>query len=706
MPRNLRRAALVAYVAAFAGLTVHSYTQKSATFDEPLHLLAGYAAVQAGDFRVDPTHPPLARMWAALPLLVVDEPELGLEQIDAMRGRDWLQRNTQASRQFMFSDNDGDRLLYAARAMMVVLGIALGLLLYRWSREWSGDAAAVAVLAACVLTPSLLAHSALVTTDIPITLAMTAAVYAAWKFVRQPALGWLVALGLATGIAVVTKFSGVLLAPMLCVLLGLAAWSPTSPIRWRHVDGTIVAVAVMSWLVVWATYGLRFTPSATSTWLFHADRVPAVQQHFAGWLHLALWVDRHHLLPNAFTHGVLLADASVVQIPAYLAGTISTSGWWYYFPLAFFVKSPLVLVLLATAGIGATLLTAVRRPRVELDTWFVLVPVCIIGAAAVTSGINIGVRHILPLYPFLLLALGRVVAIILASPRRWTRWALAAGALFWTVQVARAHPHHLAYFSAAVGGARNGGAYLTDSNLDWGQDLKALKVWMDSRGVTRINLAYFGTSDPAYYGIEWTPLPGSGVGAAGQRPELPGYVAISATIQSGVYLPRRWRLFLRGFARMTPRATIGRTIRVYWVEDWPEPPVPSEWTPARLAAVRGLADSLSEWGWFDHAAIHYRHYLAQRPDDIPALAGLASALVNSGRSPDALALVAAARARLPTHPAVHDLYGRLLVTEQRLVEAAQSFQQAVALDPEWPAPREALQRLQATTSNESRTGGR
>ncbi|MGE3345436.1 MAG: hypothetical protein AB7L71_18600, partial [Vicinamibacterales bacterium] len=151
MPRNLRRAALVVCVAAFAALTVHSYTQKSATFDEPLHLLAGYAAVQAGDVRVDPTHPPLARMWAALPLLIVDEPELGLEQIDAMRGRDWLQRNTEASRQFMFSDNDGDRLLYAARAMMVVLGIALGLLLYRWSRQWSGDIAAVTVLAAFVL---------------------------------------------------------------------------------------------------------------------------------------------------------------------------------------------------------------------------------------------------------------------------------------------------------------------------------------------------------------------------------------------------------------------------------------------------------------------------------------------------------------------------------------------------------------------------
>lgn len=705
MPRNLRRAALVVFVAAFAGLTVHSYTQKSATFDEPLHLLAGYAAVQAGDVRVDPTHPPLARMWAALPLLIVDEPELGLEQIDAMRGRDWLQRNTEASRQFMFSDNDGDRLLYAARAMMVVLGIALGLLLYRWSRQWSGDIAAVTVLAAFVLTPSLLAHSALVTTDVPVTLAMTAAVYAAWRFVHQPSLAWVVAVGLATGAAVATKFSGVLLAPMLCVLLGLAAWSPASPVRWRQAGGALVAVAVLTWLVVWAAYGFRFAPSATSTWLFHADRVLGVQQHVGEWLGVAMWVDRHHLLPNAFTHGALLADSSVVQIPAYLAGSISNSGWWYYFPLAFVVKAPLVLVLLATAGIGATLLTAVRRPRVELDAWFVLVPVFIIGVAAVTSGINIGVRHILPLYPFLLLALGRVVAIILASPHRWARWALAAGAVFWAVQVGRAHPHHLAYFSAAVGGARNGGAYLADSNLDWGQDLKALKTWMDAQGVRHFNLAYFGTSDPAYYGIEWTPLPGSGLGTAGQRPEVPGYVAISATMQSGVYLPRRWRLFLRGFARMTPQATIGRTIRVYWVDDWPEPPMPTEWTPARLAAVRGLADSLSEWGWFDHAAIHYRHYLAQRPDDIPALAGLASALVNTGRGPDALALVAAARARLPAHPAVHDLYGRLLVTEQRLTEAAQSFEQAIALDPAWPAPREALQRLRAPMTGGARDFG-
>ncbi len=684
-------------VAVFAGLTVHSYTQKSATFDEPLHLLAGYAAVQAGDFRVDPTHPPLGRMWAALPLLVVEEPELGLEQVDAMRGRDWLQRNTQASRQFMFADNDGERLLYLARGMVVALGIALGLLLYRWSRQWSGDAAGIAVVAAYVLTPSFLAHSALVTTDVPITVAMTAAVYAAWRFVQRPSLGWLIALGLATGAAAATKFSGVLLAPMLCVLLGVAAWSPASPVRWRHVAGALLAVAAMSWLVVWAAYGFRFAPSATSTWLFHADRVPAVQQHFGGWLSLATWVDQHRLLPNAFTHGALLADASVVQIPAYLAGSYSESGWWYYFPIAFLVKAPVVFVLLALSGLGLTILSVVRRPLSHLDAWFVVVPVLVIGAAAVMSGINIGVRHILPIYPFLLLALGRMVATIVASPRPWLRWTLAAGAIFWAVQVGRAHPHHLAYFSAAIGGAHNGGAYLADSNLDWGQDLKALKGWMDAQHVTHINLAYFGTADPAYYGIEWTPLPGSGLGIAGQRPQLPGYVAISATMQSGVYLPRRWRLFLGGFGGMTPLATIGRTIRVYWVDRWPEAPPPSEWTPARLAAARGLADSLSEWGWFDHAATHYRRYLAQRPDDLPALAGLASALVNSGQGPEALAVVAAARARLPAHPGIHDLYGRLLVTEDRPDEAEQSFQRAIALDPAWPAPREALQRLQGET---------
>lgn len=690
--RLLDSGALVLFGVIFTALCVSSYVQKSATFDEPVHLFAGYAALAEGDHRVDPTHPPAARLWAALPLLWTDEPAISLEQIDAMRGRDWLFRTTTASRDFMYVDNDGDRLLYAARFMIVLLGVALGVLLHRWARDTLGVAPARWVLTFYTLTPSILAHASLVTTDIAVTLCVVATLYAFWRVVQRPTLGWMVATGLAAGFAVTTKFSGVMVLPMLAVLIIVSVRSRQSAMTWRSAGALVIITGAMTLAVVWAMYGFRYAPSASTSWVFHVDRLPHVQQHFGGWLGLFQWVDTHHLLPNAFTHGLLYSQAAVAQLPAYLAGQYSETGWWYYFPLAFVIKTPVVLLLVFFAGLG---ILARRRPLgAPLFTWFLIVPIVVVLGLAMLSGINIGVRHILPMYPFVTIVAGVAAAALWGARRRALRFALPVATAAWALQVGAIHPDYLTYFNRVIGGPANGHEYLTDSNLDWGQDLKPLKAWMDASGITHINLAYFGITDPAYYGINWTPLPGSGISATrGSRPELPGYVAISATIQSGVYLPRRWRLFYRAFRDLEPVAVIGNSIRIYRVDRWPEPPH-RPWTETRLAATRGLADSLIEWGWHSHAARHLEDYLQQRPDDIGALAKLTTAYVALDQLDTALQAVDRTRRRLPDHPAVHDLRGRLLAAQGRISDAVRSFERSVALDPEWQAPRDALRAIE------------
>jgi hypothetical protein len=196
---------------------------------------------------------------------------------------------------------------------------------------------------------------------------------------------------------------------------------------------------------------------------------------------------------------------------------------------------------------------------------FLLLPPAAFFAVAMTATLNIGVRHILPVYPFLLLAAGPALAWLWERGKSWIAGALLAVAMVESLSV---YPHYLTFFNRLVGGPRHGHEYLVDSNLDWGQDLKGLKRWMDRQGVDHVNLSYFGTADPAYYGIACTHLPGAPFFDEDRiaAPRLPGYVAVSATNLHGVYLERSQRDFYLPLLAREPDAVIGGSIHVYRVE--------------------------------------------------------------------------------------------------------------------------------------------
>jgi hypothetical protein len=580
-PERIRTAfALTVFAVVFAALAVSSYVQTSATWDEPQHLTSGYMSLRFRDYRMDLEHPPLLRMWAALPLLAIPHMKIDLRTIDQISPVYWVGiKQFLFSHQFMYIDNDADRMLYAGRFMIVLLGIVLGVLLFSWAREWLGFWPAVIVLAFYSAEPNVLAHSSLVTTDIGLTCLFFGALYFLWRTIRTLTVGNLVGLTAFLVLSVVSKFSALVLGPIVLVLLAIHACKGTpwdcrigksgqiaSRIGKMFVGAAIVVLlAVVSWITIWAVYGFRYIPSTSEAWQFHFERDPSVVQRTPFLAGTVDWVDSHRLLPNAFTEGLLVSQAKAQARGAFLAGECNDEGWWYYFPVAFLIKTPVSLVLLLIGG----LFVCAKRWRTFLrDELFLLAPIVCYLAPAMAAKLNIGLRHILPIYPFVLLLAALAVAEILKGKQRSACAVLMPLCLFWIFEFARVYPHYLAFFNQLVGGPRNGNKWLVDSNLDWGQDLKPLKRWMDKNNVQYINLAYFGTADPAYYGIHCTHMPGAPFYAENLvRPlQLPGYVAISVTNLRGVYLNDFDREVYAKLLALKPVDVIGYSIHVYWMD--------------------------------------------------------------------------------------------------------------------------------------------
>ena len=322
--------------------------------------------------------------------------------------------------------------------------------------------------------------------------------------------------------------------------------------------------------------------------------------------------ERWRLLPEAYLFGLAFATAKAQFRWGYFLGEISGTGGRAYFPFAFMVKTPLATLVLLAAALALGILASARalrggrgargdgagalrggrgargaaagalrggaHARVPMEVAYLLVPPLIVLGAAMASNLNIGYRHVLPMLPFLYVlagslpnALGRLV-----GPRA-AALVLGAASLLVAAETLAARPYFLPFFNLAAGGATGGLRLLSDSNLDWGQGLPALRRWMDEQRVERINLCYFGTADPAAYGIRFVPLTGSyllnvpGAGSAGwpaRSPELPGYVAVSATHLQGTYLYPSQREAYAFLRRKRPVAVPGGSIYVYWVTRW------------------------------------------------------------------------------------------------------------------------------------------
>lgn len=580
-------ALLALFAIVYLALGLSSLRQKSATWDEPQHLTAGLRMDRASDFRVDPEHPPFARRWAALPLALTGRAGLAGPDVPADWGLGWLRRaQFDYCHRVLFGTPDAYRLLATARPMVLALGVLLGLLIFCWARELFGFGAAAAVLLLYLLEPNLMAHARLVTSDFAVTCFLFAAVYAIYRLVREPT--WRAGLGfvVATALAAVSKFSAPILGPLALLLFATRVlrnetWggARTRARRALLAAGLLASALLASWGTIWAAYDFRYEAAPAPVEVVRLDLDESVRARVPRTAAAVGWSERHRLLPNAFAQGFLYGRLRAEGRAAYLLGEVSLEGFRLYFPVAILAKTPLALLL----ALGAGLLLLLRRQapgaRARLH---LLLPIALFLGAAMVSNLNIGLRHILPIYPFFLLVAGCAFA---AALRRARALAVVLVLLLAAVESFSIRPDYLAFFNVAAGGPDRGDAILVDSNLDWGQDLPGLATWMRDHDVEHVNLSYFGTADPEAYGIRCTYLPGSPFFAAERvaPPRLPGYLAVSVTNLRGVYLNEAGRRLYAPLLDQEPVATIGHSIRIYRVDGGTAPRAERGATPDEAA---------------------------------------------------------------------------------------------------------------------------
>lgn len=691
-------AIITVFALLFTLISVGSILRKSPTPDEPIHLLSGYAALKWRDYRANPEHPPLAKLWAALPLVGMDlkDPRTGAADwsLLAQTSQNSIHNNSVAVK-FSFVENDAEQLYFWAKLQIVCLGLLLGYFVFRWSRELFGLGAASVTIVLYGLDPNVLAHSQVVHTD----LAFAAMFFIGSYFFCRAAerLTWpnLLLTALFFGLGATAKYAYVAML-MIWSVMAVACLVSARPMEWalgprrilmsrtekaKWLGAVLVFSLVVAYGVIWCAYGFRYAALAGE-----AGQLPMADElalrpelHF-----LVTFLSQYRLVPEAWLYGQLFV-LNNLQREAYLLGGYSNHGFWLYFPVAFLVKTPLPALLLC----GAALVALVRKQLDWKRSQLLWIAIAVYFAFAILSRLNIGVRHILPIYPFLFVAVSGV-AIKLWQAGRLQRAGMALLGV-WQLWVATgSYPDYLAYFNELAGGSRNGHRVLLDSNLDWGQDLKALKRWLVDHNVDKIQYVYFGIHDaavPRYYGIDAQFLPGSWVDPQvipNTLSEPSDYLAISANhLYSGYYLrgERREEL-IRIFRRMVPEAVVGHSTYVYRVSraiDQLTREAQGASASARTEAELGLL--FENQGKRDAAEAAYRRAVSRDPK---SARGHHSLGIIEGQRGDMAAALGHLRQAAQTTPGDADIrydlaLGLALHGESR--EAAEHFLATLEIDP-------------------------
>ncbi len=487
---SLRRWTPIAGAAALTALSlalVWDHTRgDSFSADEPIHILAGYLQAAGQNAIVNIEHPPLMKELAGLALRTLPLPPPPRQVPMGNRFIDY-------GHAFLFgSPVAPDRILAAARAPFLLVLAGLLVLIFVAAQSRYGNGAALWALALVALDPNFVAHAGVVHTDLGAAAAFLAAVLA-WERARRG--GW-IAIGVAggaLGLALLTKFTSVYLVPILILQTLIAAREDSHPGRELvRTIGRLAVTGIVAGLVVWAGYGLvtaRMDPAAQRE-IIH-EMVGA-----RGAPELSRVLERIAAASPALGH-YLGGLASVYRQNAqgggvnYLFGRLSVHGFASYFFVAFLVKS--TLAFLAATFVVAVSLVRDGRARREARLW--LLPVAVLFLASVGASYNIGIRHMLPVYPFLALAGAGVLARMRKDGRRRAVLVLAALPLVSAIEIARVHPHELSYFNPLAGGPVGGRRILSDSNVDWGLDLRRLGAELSRRKVADPTVVYFGGDD-------------------------------------------------------------------------------------------------------------------------------------------------------------------------------------------------------------------
>jgi tetratricopeptide repeat protein len=569
-------------------LVLHGASRHSAVFDEVVYPTSGYAYLTTGDYRMNPEHPPLVKLATGAAWLGTG--------LDARATPGWETRDQWLyGRSMIHGEGRPQALLMRARSVIALLSAALAIGIFVVARRLAGEGAALAAVTLYVFDPLVVAHAGYATTDLGgAALGFAAAVALPWALSHEAPRWAIVPAGLALGGALAAKFSNL---PLLAVVAAVTATlaRKASPGQRMAVVARAGGVVTIAAVTLTATYG------------------PAG--------------------PWTYVRGVgMLGFHDEVGHPAYAFGRYVTSGWWWYFPAAWLVKTPIPILLATAAGVALALPRALRQPA-----WMAamaLPPMLTLGAA-VASDLNIGVRHLLPIVPFLAVAGGAAAAA--AWRRGLPARILVLALLGWLATgTLRVHPDETAYANETAGGADALWRRLADSNVDWGQDLPALRDAVGRFPLRRLYLGYFGTADPRAYGLRYCwissmgmvdPVCEDGGDVSGRE-----WIAISVTNLLDVYTEKHE---VYAWLRERPfTAFPGRSIALFDVTGDGEAQ-----RQLGISALRGGDPAVAE------AVLSRAVEIA--PEDAAGWIALAEALSRQGKAADAQAACARAEALRP-----------------------------------------------------------
>ena len=484
--------------------------RESQTVDEAIHIYAGYRH-WCGDYGINPEHPPLAKLVATIPLLF-DHPKnpgpaCGSDNSDKSG-------NFAEGRQFLYS-NDARKILTETRSFIGVFPLLLAVLVFVTARRMFGGWAGLLAMLLVVFEPTIIGHGTLVTTDLAETCCYFAAVYAFYRYTQQRTNLHLIVAGVAVGFALAAKHSGILLLPALVLLAAADLW------LWRRETGdevsghehelkiqlvrqaaALAVIFIIAFVTLWGFYRLRHAPRPSgyemseSLSAFIQDGVE--YRHAHGVMLTRVIPLLAYLLPKSYVYG--MADIAIdnsVGRTAFVFGRLYTTGKWFYFPAAFVVKTTLGFLLLFLLTIPAAGYLWREKKR---ETLFLLIPAIFFLAVSMTSKLNFGIRHLLPIFP-LLIVLAAAAACYLASRNRVWLYAVVLFAALHCTSSLRAFPYYLSYSSESFGGPQQTYRSLLDTNSDWAQGLIDDRDYLARNRITDCWIDYYGPLDPDYYGV-------------------------------------------------------------------------------------------------------------------------------------------------------------------------------------------------------------
>ncbi len=565
-----------------------SMKQAALTFDELAHIPAGYSYLAKQDYRVNPEHPPLVKNIPALPLLFLDlnfpdDREVWQQQKNAPAW--WVQFDL--GREFIYhSHNNPREIIFWSRFAMIVLLVALGGILFWWTKKLAGNAVATGALTLFAFSPTFIAHGRLVNTDIGAVVGVVLAVIFWLKFLETPSWKNVLLAGIAFGIAMLLKFSLILLVPFFVIITLFYVFLFSKKLLLPYLGKSLLAGLAGFVLIVWPVYQFHIANYPAEQQL--RDTIADISNHpVVPARNLTLWMTEQEALraPAQYFRGLLMASQRTMWgNTAYFLGEMSADSWWHYFPLLYLLKIPLAFHFLTLIALAIFLfrLKKLRKNKELYDKmrqrfWIpaLMIWIAVYWISTLVGNLNIGIRHLLPIFPFMYILVVYALcrgfrAITVKNLRHVTAGGLSFLFLWYVLSSLSTFPHYIPYYNKLAGGAENGYKIAVDSNYDWGQDFYRLLDFVEKNNIEKISIDYFGGEDPQYWlGEKYEPLEPRKIRDK-QKPAQ-GWLAVSINqMKGGTAAPAE------GFDQETgyyhwllehdPVARAGYSIFIYYIE--------------------------------------------------------------------------------------------------------------------------------------------